>query len=99
MNSQCKGTNNFETMQAFNSFQSTSMKLYKLIETFTKIIALFFGYLTEFYYLCSEKYGQLKHIHYATPSKFNHPAYGHRPTLLSLHPATLSLAQTHVPAE
>ena len=55
MNSQCKDTNNFETMQAFNSFQSTFMKLYKLIETFTKIIALFFGCLTDFLYLCNVK--------------------------------------------
>ena len=60
MNSQYKGTNNFETMQAFNSFQSPSMNLYKLIETFTKIIALFFGYLTDFSYLCIIKQVQLK---------------------------------------
>ena len=94
-----KGTNNFETMQAFYCFKSPSMKLYELIWTFTKIFALFFGSLTDFYYLCSEKHVQLKHIHYATQSKFNHGAHGTRPTLLSLHPATLSLAQTQIPAE
>ena len=32
------------------------MKLYEIIETFTKIIALFFGGLIDFYYLCSEKH-------------------------------------------
>ena len=43
-------------MQAFNHFESPSMKLYELIKTFTKIFVLFFGYLTEFYYLCCEKH-------------------------------------------
>ena len=40
-------------MQTLNRFKSPYMNLYDIIETYTKIFALFFGYLADFLYLCT----------------------------------------------
>ena len=40
-------------MQVFQSSETPSSALYRLIRSYTKIFALFFGYLLDFSYLCS----------------------------------------------
>ena len=48
-------------MQVFRSFKTLYSTLFHVIPHFTKIFALFFGYLTDFPYLCIVKTKSLKY--------------------------------------
>ena len=85
-------------MQAFNCLESPYMNLYDIIETYTKIIALFFGYLADFLYLCTIKHVQLLKLMFNGQCSIFNGQNGARPTLFPLHSATLSLAKTQIPA-
>ena len=46
-------------MQVFSSSETPSSALYRLIRSYTKIFALFFGYFIDFSYLCIIKQAHL----------------------------------------
>ena len=93
-----KVTNNFETMQVFESTESCSFKLFLIISNYTKLFAHFFGHFRYFLYLCTIKHVSLNPNHHAKTECSIHGSRRTRTALFPLHPATVRLAETEVPA-
>ena len=87
-------------MQVFSSSETPSSALYRIIRSYTKIFALFFGYLLIFLYLCIINQNIKSHV---TKIKFGEAgrglrSYRARPTLLPLHPSQVRLGEIKSPS-
>ena len=58
-------------MQVFSSFETPFSAFFRLIRSYTKIFALFFGYLLDFSYLCSINQNIKSHV--TKIKSINHP--------------------------